>query len=292
MQVGRIHLLLVILFSAPHAIADEKINIPMPEGKFIETSLRVPKGCPSGTRFPVILVFGGFVEAGWVLDLLHLQEPIILASFDYPYRGDRKFPFPKILLDAGKLREAVRLTQEGISRLVPLLRDRKDVDPERIAIVGASFGAPFAVHAAAVSPDLSALIIVHGFGDIRGTIRHRLATLWAKSLGRLTDLAAGLVASVITLVLNPPMPEKDAKMLKASQNVLLVEAMADTFIPPHSREVLWQGFSESAARVERVQMPGEHLRPGSTALIESLIELSVNWLKRIGWLKRAQKCSG
>lgn len=290
MKGSHIFLFLLTSILAESTTADEKIEIPIREDRSIQGVLRIPRGCPSTTRFPVILVFGGFVEAAIVLELLTLSEPVILASFDYPYRGDRKLGFPGVIFDAGNLRDAVRVTQEGITSLVSLLKNRKDVDPERIAIVGASFGAPFAIHAAAESPDLSALIVVHGFGDIRGTIRHRLLGIWADRLGRFSNFFAGLASWVITLILNPPIPEKDAMRLRTSQQVLLIEAKEDSFIPQRSKEVLWDALGDSAASVRRIEMPGEHLRPGSTELIEKLINTSLDWLNTTGWLPKNQKC--
>jgi len=268
----------------------EILQIEMEGEPAIQATLRVPVGCSSKVKFPVVILFGGFQEAAQVLDFVHPKKPMILASFDYPYKGPRKFRFPETLMEGGKLKKFIKNTQTAISRLIPVLKKRRDIDPNKIAIVGASFGAPFAIRAASTHEELAALIIVHGFGDVEGVIRYRLDRRWSEKLGYFSNVLASLSAWVIVQFLSLPLPEKDAVKLHRSQSALMVEAMGDTLIPTQSRDVLWDALSRSPAQTKRIQMPGDHLRPGTDVLIERIMDLSLEWLKQMGWFKPPIHC--
>lgn len=268
----------------------EMIQVEMDEGKSIRATLLIPENCPKNAKLPVVILFGGFQEAAQVLEFVHPKERMILVSFDYPYEGSRKFRFPDTLMEGGKLKKFVKNTEEAISRLIPLIKKRSDVDPDKLAIVGASFGAPFAIRTASTHEDLDALIIVHGFGDVEGMIRYRLNQKWSEKTGYFSDWLASLAAWVIVRFLDLPLPEKDAEKLYSTQIALMVEATEDTLIPASSRDVLWDALSRSAAQSKRIQMPGDHLRPGTDALIEKIMDLSTDWLKQMGWFKPQIRC--
>lgn len=301
MRMIQIHFYLstVLLLAASQlAYADSKyfktrtevLQIEMEGEPAIQATLRIPEGCSDKAKFPVVILFGGFQEAAQVLDFVHPKKPMILASFDYPYKGSRKFRFPDTLLEGGKLKKFVKNTQTAISRLIPVLKKRSDIDLDKIAIVGASFGAPFAIRAASEHEDLNALIIVHGFGDVQGVIRYRLDRRWSEKLGYFSDWLASLSAWVIVRFLDLPLPEKDAEKLHRSQIALMVEATGDTLIPTQSRDVLWDALARSPAQTKRIQMPGDHLRPGTDILIEKIMDYSLDWLKQMGWFKPPIHC--
>lgn len=273
----KLFFLLMAMFSEaasqPLLMRSEKI----PEGM-----LKIPIQA-SQKKLPALLIFGGFETGGGVLEILHPHEPLILATVDYPYDGDRRFRFPNSLMDGLKLRRSIPNMQKAIKALVDHLKSRKDVDPNRIAIVGASFGAPYSIRAAALNSDLNALILVHGFADIKGTIEYRLTNIWAGQLGFFSSWASWMASHLIVGFLDPPIPEDDARQLRSTQLAIMIEASEDTLIPTSSRELLWKSLSESHAKVKRIRMPGDHLRPGSDALIEKIMNLSIAELKKQGW---------
>jgi dienelactone hydrolase len=271
-------------------LRSEKLEFKLNNEKRIEATLRIPTHCREGTRFPVWIIFGGFEEAGRVLELIHPKDAVILASFDYPYDGKRTFEFPDTILEAGKLKQSLKDTNDAILKWVELLKARKDVDRTQIVIIGASFGAPFAIRAASRTQDLDTLVIVHGFANVRATISHRLASIWSRRLGFLSSPAAWIASSVVDGVLDPPEPLDDAPRLMASQMALMIEATDDTFIPFKARESLWRALLKSGAQVRRIQMPGEHLQPGGTDLIDRIMDLSVEEVKRAGRLRAPEGC--
>lgn len=249
----------------------EALEVQAPGRRVVMGLYKSPE---SGERLPAVIVLGGFETAGRVLDLLDPKKPVVLASFDYPFDGSKKFKFPRSLGDGGKLKAGIPRTLAAITELNARLRARAQVDPAKVCVLGASFGAPFALRAAAQDPKVSCVVLVHGFADVKGTMRHRLRQQW----GFWGAVPAWLVSRLAWLYLRPPRPERDAASLRAGQRVLVIEAGQDTIIPAASRELLWRSLKSSQADVSRIVMPGDHLRPGSDAQIQEIMRLVGEWL--------------
>ncbi|MBI3544883.1 MAG: dienelactone hydrolase family protein, partial [Deltaproteobacteria bacterium] len=224
--------------------------------------------------------FGGFEEAAAVLGLLDPKIPVVVASFDYPFDPPRRFEFPESLQFAPQAKRAVRETLVGINELVSALKKRGDVDPTRIFIVGASFGAPFAVAAAAENHDLAGLAVVHGFGDVPDTVQAILETKWAPKLHFLARPLAWALSHGAWAFLQAPAPEEEARKLGAGQRVLMVTAEDDTIVPRKNVDALWDAIKSSKASHQRIDLPGDHLRPGATDLIARIQKLVSEWIEK------------
>jgi dienelactone hydrolase len=263
---------------------EERLSFLLSTGTAITAHLMLPDTygvTQSDVRHPVLLVFGGFEEAGHVLDLIHPSVPIIVASFDYPFEAPRKFEFPGSLRFAPQAKQAVHETIEGIEVLCRELRKRKDVDPDRITLVGASFGAPFALTAAAHDPEISGVVLVHGFGDVPNTIEHVALRSWQPRIGFLARPLAWVLSRLGWWYLKAPVPEREARLLEPSQRVLMITAEDDSFVPAESSDALWQALQNSLAQRERILMPGDHLQPGSKALLHKISEIVTSWMEKV-----------
>lgn len=246
-----------------------------------EATLRIPADGARG-RLPALLIFGGFEEAGKVLELVHPDRPVLLASFDYPYRPPRKFEFPGSLRFAPEVKRAVHETLRGIRELQAALARRPDVDSQKISILGASFGAPFAAQRSA--PPFAGVILVHGFGDVPGTAMHQLLRSWRERFGLLAYPLAWLLTQLSWTYLQAEAPEVAVEALTSDQHVLVITAENDSFIPPASSEALWAGIKRSPALAEREIMPGDHLQPGSDELIARILHRVSGWMAAKGLL--------
>jgi pimeloyl-ACP methyl ester carboxylesterase len=162
---------------------------------------------------------------------------------------------------------------------------RQDVDPRRIVIIGASFGTPVAIEAAAREPAIDGLIVVHGFARVRETAEHVILRSWLPRYGWFARPAAWFLTRLASLYLDIPEPEESARRLRARQKALLVSAEEDSFIPKASREALWEALesSGSGAAREHVVMKGDHLMPGSDEKIRAIMAISQDWLARQDW---------
>jgi hypothetical protein len=269
----------VIALCAPPPFARaENLALALPDGISLMAEVRRPADRRPGEKLPVWIVLGGFEHEKEVLDLLHPESHVILASFDYPFPGERRFRVPEILLEAPELKEMIRLTLDGIPALARALSTQPGSGP--VCVVGASFGAPFA--AVAVARDhLPCLVLVHGFADVRGTLRSRLEqVLGARypALGALRTPLAASAAWLIGALLALPEPTR-APMLSSEQKVLVIEARDDHLIPRSSREALWNWVHRSSAQSQRIILPGDHLQPGSDALIREITRRIAAWIR-------------
>ncbi len=234
-------------------------------------------------RMPAVIVLGGLETGAKALDLISARQDVVLATFEYPYAGPRRFAFPRTLLDAPKIKKAVAETPQDVEALHAFLRSRADVDPDRVCVLGASFGAPFALRAAADDPAIRCLVLVEGFAKIEYTAAHRMRQLWGGKLGPLARPLSRLIAWSLGLYLDWPAPERDAPRLRRNQRVLVIDARDDTTIPPASRRALWRALASSRARIERVTIPGGHLLAGRSAEeIGRITGIVERWIARPG----------
>lgn len=265
----------------------ETVRLPLrvSDDRTIQAQLRIPADLRPGTRLPAVMVFGGFENAAQVLDLVKPEVPLVLAGFDYPFAPPRVFEFPQSLGIASDVKRMAHDTRAGIGLLARALRERPEVDPGRILIIGASFGAPFALAAAAEFPDeITGVAIVHGFGQVPETAYARLMRLWQPKVGFLAAVPAWLLSRLGWAYLSFPWPEHAARALEARQKILMVTAAQDSFIPRDSSDSLWRAIEESEAIRERIVMPGDHLQPGSRELIGKILKLVQEWAGRSGLL--------
>ncbi|HEY0973055.1 MAG TPA: dienelactone hydrolase family protein [Solimonas sp.] len=269
-------LLCTPLLAAPRV---ERVAFTLDDGRRIEAELRGPAG--RDAPLPVVLLFGGFRGAATVLDAVPSDLPLIAASFDYPFDPPRRFRFPQSFGDLPALKRGIDQTFEGIEQLVAHLRSRDDVDAQRITIVGASLGAPFAVISAA-ELDLPGVVLVHGFGEVRRVIAQQFIRKLEPRYGAWARAPSWGLANAITWGFRLPAPEDYASRLRASQRVLMITAGDDDLIPAQATETLWQSLQASQARVERVDQPGVHLRGTGDARIADLVGQALRWMGREG----------
>jgi dienelactone hydrolase len=264
--------------------ATEQVQVTLPNKQVLSAKINKPDLVQKNVKLPVLLVFGGFEEAKKVLDRVRPSKPALVASFDYPYLPPRKFIFPESLKYAPEAKRAVRDTVSGIQMLHQILLQRSDVDPKRVTLVGASFGAPFVIAAAAQDPSITGLVLVHGFGDIPNTVVHQLMRKWPAKYGIFAKPMAWILSHAGWLYLDAHNPEDSAENLSASQRVLMLTAKEDTFIPSASRESLWSALTRSQAQHERIDMPGDHLQPGAEKLISEISGIVTKWMEKTGLL--------
>lgn len=275
-------MMLVLLLAGLAAIPaqagmEERLDLRLEDGRRLEVQLRKP--AQHTQPLPVVLLFGGFRGAATVLDAVPAGLPLIAASFDYPFDPPRTFRFPHSLRDVPALGRGIDQTFEGIAVLVAHLRSRADVDPQRITIVGASLGAPFAVISAA-ELELPGLVVVHGFGEVRRVIAHQFIRKLEPRLGVWVRAPAWSLANVLVWGYRLPAPERYAPRLQASQQALMIAAAEDELIPQRATETLWKAMQSSQARIERRDHAGDHLRGIRDPRITQLVASALNWMEQ------------
>jgi hypothetical protein len=144
--------------------------------------LHIPRERAARVRRPGVLVLHGFgsnKDGG-----VPLAVATLLAAWGYPALrfdmrgcGESEGPRGRVIC-----LEQVEDTKNALS----FLATRPEVDPERIALLGNSFGAAVAVYAAGVDPRVAAAISCGGWGDGEKKFRRQHAS--PEAWGRFTAM--------------------------------------------------------------------------------------------------------
>lgn len=237
----------------------------------LELRMKCPKTSPHH-RIPAILLFGGIATGGKSLDLIHTPAPLCLLTFQYPFTPPEKVVLPRDLALLSEAKKGLHDTLSGIHALVEYAKKRDEIDPQKIILVGASFGAPLVSIIAGERQDIAGLILVHGFGDIPGVIKSRMTK-------RFGAWPASIAARLLWWYADIPSPESRLEKLNGKVKVLLLTPKNDDLLPKSASESLRIALKKSRVEWSEQLMSGAHLRPDQPEMIEALLHESLNWLK-------------
>jgi dipeptidyl aminopeptidase/acylaminoacyl peptidase len=140
--------------------------------------LRLPAGLAEGERRPAFIVLHGFgstMNATNVVSPCALFEELGYASLRFDMRGCGE--------SEGERGNLICLEQvEDTRNALTFLQQQPAIDPDRIGVVGSSFGAAVAVYAGGVEKRIAAVISGSGFGHGERKFRgqHKTPEEWAK----------------------------------------------------------------------------------------------------------------
>jgi len=172
-------------------------------GEKVPTLMSRPRQSP-GKRLPAVIFLHGIGQNKSFLKEITApfnQAGFALVSFDQYTRGERKL--------SGKVSRLARfeaLARRGSKtinetrRLIDLLSTQTDIDPQRIYLVGASYGAVMGTTVMAKDKRLRAGVLVYGGGDFR-----KLLDSYANRLG--IAVALGLIDGKNLDPEKPPLPK-------------------------------------------------------------------------------------
>lgn len=147
--------------------------------------VHVPDGLAPGERRPAIMVLHGFgsrKEAPNVVrpTALFASWGYVVLRFDMRGCGESDGRFGHVLCED---------QVEDARAAVTFLRTRPEVDPERIAVAGSSFGAAVAVYAAAADPRIAAAVSSGGWGHGERKFRgqHPTPEAWSAFVAMLEE---------------------------------------------------------------------------------------------------------
>ena len=269
---------LLAMWAPALVAADEPVVLPLESGTRITATLRWPSGTGTSTEpLPVVILFGGLEGTRQVLDVMPVTPDTVLASFPYPYQPPRRLSWQNAKTAVDQFGRAVDDTFAGIAQLVAYLRAHPRIDDQRITLVGASAGAPFA-GISAQRLGVPGVILIQGFGDLPRVLGHQADLAWRGESWiqkRITQLLGRLLVAYLDL----PEPAAAARRMTANQRVLMITAMQDHRIPAPSTEALWTALAASSAQVERIDQPGDHLRGLSDPRIPQLLGIATDWMR-------------
>lgn len=167
---GRTSVYTVSLTSTSGLQARARARLPNRDGKFMAVLLAV--GLETGQR---------------VIDLLEERDDMVVLAVDYGWSDG--FDITTVARLQNSLCRLRTVSNDAVPRLLlalDYLARGPKVDPQRIVVVGVSFGAYQALPATALDPRVSRLVLAEGGGEI-GAVITACSPFWKSSLSpRLT----------------------------------------------------------------------------------------------------------
>ena len=144
-----------------------------------------PEGMSQGEKRPAVLVLHGFGSRKAAQNVIgpanmFMKWGYVVLRFDMRSCGDSEGEFGHILCE-----DQVEDTRAAVT----FMQSRPEVDADRIAVVGSSFGAAVAVYAAGIDDRIKAVISSGGWGNGERKFRgqHPTPEAWAKFTKMLED---------------------------------------------------------------------------------------------------------
>jgi alpha-beta hydrolase superfamily lysophospholipase len=163
-------------------MAEERISFTS-KGQKLAGTVRVPAGVGPHERRPAFIVLHGF---GSNSNSSNVLEPC--AMFEKLGYVTLRFDMPGCGASEGEKGLLICLDQvQATSDALTFLAKHPNVEPDRIAAIGSSFGAAVAVYTGGVDKRVAAVISSGGWGDGERKFRgqHTTPEAWAKFTGHL-----------------------------------------------------------------------------------------------------------
>ena len=222
-------------------------------------------------RWPAIIFLYGI---GMQMDFSdELAEAMTEAGFAFfvmeQYgRGDRRLEQGSIPAEIAGLRRRLVLTIQETRRLVDVLSQRPDIDPDRIYLWGASFGAMTGSAAMAYDKRIRAGVMTAGAGDL-----YRMATHSPRLTREGNRVVMRGLGLFLAELLRPFDPVRHVGAI-APRPLLFQNALQDEYFPPETI----RAFHDAAGEPKTVNWhDSPHSRPGRE-VVAAIARDGLEWL--------------
>ncbi len=253
-----------------------RLWLESPNGLRAKATLRVPRR--AGPRSVTALVIAGGFESGWkAAGRLDPGAGVALLSIDYPYAGRRSRIAPlELARRARELWRGTRAMPSLLSEAASYLARRPEVDPERILIVGASLGVPFALRAAAADSRFRGVALFYGSADLGDWV--------ARNLKGVPAWARRPAGAAVAFLYRDYEPERLIGKV-SPRPVLLVNAKGDPRISAEKARRLFEAAKDPR---EQVWLDGGHVQLSDEELVKRLLQIALGWTRRHGFVRPTQ----
>jgi dienelactone hydrolase len=219
-------------------------------------------------KLPAVLILGGLEIGRQSLGYLAHHGRNALLAYQYPGEGEAWYqgPWARRIPD---LRKAALEVPAQVEIILAWIRAQAWAEPERISLMGYSFGAMFL-------PACLRLAQAHGW-PLRSTViaygGAGLPALLEQNLDLEPRWLRRLAARLLALALRPLEPARHGPYLRGE--FLFINGKRDTLIPP-AHALALQTSVPGAHQV--VWLEAGHMNPGDPLLLAQIIRLSRGWL--------------
>ncbi|HVO36335.1 MAG TPA: alpha/beta hydrolase [Gemmatimonadales bacterium] len=248
----------------------DKVTIAATDGAVMTCALRRPAR-PAAPHSCIGAVLSGGIETGRRAALLVAPSfDGLVLSCDYPWRDPTRLSKLRFLLTLPAVRREVLATPAALQAAANYLLSRAEVDPTRLAAVGASLGVPAVSAWAARDPRVAAVALVMGGADLEAILEANLG-------GQVRWRALRWpVAAVLARLLRPLEPGRTVGRV-APRPLLIIGAAGDERIPRRSTELL---FTAAGGPKDLLWVGGRHMLPRDTVLLRSITDSTLAWVRR------------
>lgn len=239
------------------------IRLTNDKGLVVTLAVRRPIASTTSPR-PAFLILGGAERGRGAAKLLADTRGNIVAAIDYPFDGDLKAKGLAVLAQVPAIRRAFYATPPAVTLVLDYLRRDPEVDPARMELMGASFGAPFATIAAARDSRVTRLWIAHGGGRPYLMIESGLRRDVPNALLRVPLAALGTL-----LVSGPRFAPEHWIDRVAPRPVVMLNATQDERIPPAAVQALWDA---AQAPKEQIWIDGPHMLGSRPQILQAIVD--------------------
>ncbi len=229
----------------------------------IPLRLRVVSPHRRSGRLPAVLILGGHRSGADAVDLIPEPGELFVAALDDPYFGDQR---PSGLLASlatlSEVRRGAQRTPTAAAASLAWLRSQADVDPDRLELVGASLGAPFALPTAALDARLARVWILQG-----GANFPRWLDVNLESRLPFRPLRAGLAWLGLQLIGARTFDAARIPQRAPTVPYIVVGSRDDERVPPECVAALVSALRRSHAEVEVQWTDSLHFAPGRPEVV-------------------------
>jgi len=223
---------------------EETVSIPS-AGLRLHGALGVPAGLRQGERRAAFLVlhgFGGNCDSAGVINPTRVLNGLGYVTLRFDMRGCGK--------SEGEFGRIICLEQvDDLGNALSFLAQHHAVHPDRIAVIGSSFGGAVAVYAGGTNPRVAAVVSNGGWGHGERKFRgqHSTPQAWAKFTGMLAEGRATLARTGKSLMVAReeivPIPAHVEDNLKR-QNVQMLAANSVEMFPAETAQSMFDFRAE------------------------------------------------
>ncbi len=237
-------------------------------GMRVPTVLALPKAATP--PYPCIIFLHGIGQDKRFLDEIaapFCRAGFAMVTFDQYMRGERKLKEPGALEAALAFRQRAALTVIETRRLVDYLQTRPDIAPNRIYLLGASYGAITGSTAAAFEPRIRAVVLTYGGGNFRYLFNSRAGS---SQLGKWLGIAQHLTSWLLA----PADPVNYIAEI-APRPILFQNGTNDALIPREAAEALY----EAAREPKKITWyEGDHIGT-DVKTVHRVLDEALNWIR-------------
>lgn len=254
-------------------LADDwyEVRLQKNEGTEITCSLLHPG---KAGRLPAVIVIGGLKTGKKSVEItseLAGERDLIFMGMDYPYYGKRSFKGWEIISEIPAMRKAALDSVQGVVMMVDYLYERRDVDRDKIILIGVSLGAPMAVVAGGIDERISAVAALYGGGDIRPMVQ---------------SVTGSSLAGCAGALLLAPVEPLDYVADISPRPLLMINSREDEIIPFACSEAL---FRKAGDPRKMIRLETNHVLPDTFDLLRELIVYVDAWLDEEGLIKKSHR---